>query len=85
MFIFSTVIAYGVKITTKVPDHCCDLGVKGHVLEPEPLFHFLTEGVHILHNDCLWGVYNTCFEIWIWPWNQDQIHLNLSAPCNVNL
>ena len=28
-FIFGTMIAYGVQITTEVPDHCYDLGVKG--------------------------------------------------------
>ena len=28
-FIFGTMIAYDVQITTEVPDHCYDLGVKG--------------------------------------------------------
>ena len=42
-----------------VPDDCYDLGVKGQgklffKICLAAVFHFLTKGVHLKHNDCLW-------------------------------
>ena len=44
------------------------------------IFHFLTKVVHILYNDCLWGVVgNKCFEA------QDQIYIKSGCmDCNAN-
>ena len=54
-------IAYGVWITTKVSDHHYDLGDmgQGHIMRKiciSLIFHFLTKGGHIWHNNCLWCV-----------------------------
>ena len=60
LFIFSTMIAYGVHIKTFVSDHLYDFGVKGqgHImfmlkkyLLLVTLVSLMTDGVHF-HNNC---------------------------------
>ena len=57
VFIFSTVMVHAILITTNVPDHQFDLGVKcqGHIyiLTACNAVSFLTEVLHLWHNDCL--------------------------------
>ena len=70
LFIFITIIAYGLLITTKDTDHRHDLGVddQGQIyldsvlglLTGTPL-SFLTEVLHSLYNDCLLCAYDNIY------------------------
>ena len=81
VFIFGTMIAYGVKIAMKSPDQCCDLWVKGqaqimlkichpdHSVNSSSVFHwrvFISSTMIVQRCvDC-----NKGFQSPIWPWSQ---------------